>query len=278
MYTELFTFVLQRVPVDQWDEVLALLRDLQDVPSPESFCKPFYFVYWSLLSLVSSLRDGVPMRQPPRSSLLVLGNPACIQNLPQPIQQLPPSSTQSQMPPMVLAENFARFLLMQQPSYVRSPQLQMQHACTQMIREPPGSASLQTGIGPNQLFPQSNIQQPDPSISNFAFPPHANLYVSDASLVTSPDVSKSGFRLLGQGRASNGYSSSAESLPIKAEKYIVIFIFTEERTRPLFQKLDISWWEEFINEFFTPSAIMKITLGKDNQGTEAKPVGMSYMR
>lgn len=225
MYTELCTFVLQRVPVDQWDEVLAPLKDLQDVPSPESFCQPFYFIYRSLLSLVSSLCDGVPMRQcevPPRSC-----NPACIQNLPQPIQQLPPSSTQSQKPPMVLAENPARFFLMQQPSYMPPPQLQMQQACTQMIREPPGSASLQTGIGPNQLFPQSNIQQPDPSISDFTFP-HANLYVLDASLVTSPDVSKSGFRSLSQGKASNGYSSLAESLPIKAEKYIVIFIFTEE--------------------------------------------------
>ncbi|KAK2462278.1 hypothetical protein APHAL10511_005584 [Amanita phalloides] len=37
------------------------------------------------------------------------------------------------------------------------------------------------------------------------------------------------------------------------------------------KKLHLSWWEECIKEYFTPSAIMKITLWKDNQRTEAKP-------
>lgn len=36
-------------------------------------------------------------------------------------------------------------------------------------------------------------------------------------------------------------------------------------------KLHLSWWQECIKEYFTPTAIMKITLWKDNQRTEAKP-------
>jgi hypothetical protein len=39
------------------------------------------------------------------------------------------------------------------------------------------------------------------------------------------------------------------------------------------QKLQLSWWHELIKEYFTPKAIMKITLWKDNQKTEAKPFG-----
>ncbi|KAF8628168.1 hypothetical protein AX17_006038 [Amanita inopinata Kibby_2008] len=37
------------------------------------------------------------------------------------------------------------------------------------------------------------------------------------------------------------------------------------------KKLHLSWWEECVKEYFAPSAVMKITLWKDNQRTEAKP-------
>ncbi|PFH50567.1 hypothetical protein AMATHDRAFT_60844 [Amanita thiersii Skay4041] len=37
------------------------------------------------------------------------------------------------------------------------------------------------------------------------------------------------------------------------------------------KKLHLSWWEEFVKEYFTPSAIMKITLWKDSLRAEAKP-------
>ncbi|KAK0231320.1 LIM-domain binding protein-domain-containing protein [Armillaria fumosa] len=36
-------------------------------------------------------------------------------------------------------------------------------------------------------------------------------------------------------------------------------------------KLQLSWWNDLIKEYFTPRAVMKITLWKDNQKTEAKP-------
>ncbi|KAG5732265.1 hypothetical protein E4T56_gene11460 [Termitomyces sp. T112] len=37
------------------------------------------------------------------------------------------------------------------------------------------------------------------------------------------------------------------------------------------QKLQLSWWKDLINEYFTPKAMMKFTLWKDNQRNEAKP-------
>lgn len=37
------------------------------------------------------------------------------------------------------------------------------------------------------------------------------------------------------------------------------------------QKLQLSWWNELIKEYFTPKAVMKFTLWKDNQRNEAKP-------
>ncbi|KAG6845823.1 hypothetical protein H0H87_002511 [Tephrocybe sp. NHM501043] len=37
------------------------------------------------------------------------------------------------------------------------------------------------------------------------------------------------------------------------------------------QKLQLSWWSDLIKEYFTPKAMMKFTLWKDNQRTEAKP-------
>ncbi|KIM45777.1 hypothetical protein M413DRAFT_58609, partial [Hebeloma cylindrosporum] len=36
-------------------------------------------------------------------------------------------------------------------------------------------------------------------------------------------------------------------------------------------KLQLSWWSDLIKEYFTPKAVMKLTLWKDNQRNEAKP-------
>lgn len=41
------------------------------------------------------------------------------------------------------------------------------------------------------------------------------------------------------------------------------------------QKLQLSWWNDLIKEYFTPKAVMKFTLWKDNQRNEAKPFGSS---
>ncbi|KAF8164908.1 LIM-domain binding protein-domain-containing protein [Crassisporium funariophilum] len=37
------------------------------------------------------------------------------------------------------------------------------------------------------------------------------------------------------------------------------------------QKLQLSWWNDLIKDYFTPKAVMKLTLWKDNQRNEAKP-------
>ncbi|CAA7259582.1 unnamed protein product [Cyclocybe aegerita] len=37
------------------------------------------------------------------------------------------------------------------------------------------------------------------------------------------------------------------------------------------QKLQWAWWNELVKEYFTPKAVMKLTLWKDNQRNEAKP-------
>ncbi len=39
------------------------------------------------------------------------------------------------------------------------------------------------------------------------------------------------------------------------------------------QKHDLSFWNDVIKEYFTPRALMKLTLWKDNQKNEAKPFG-----
>lgn len=48
------------------------------------------------------------------------------------------------------------------------------------------------------------------------------------------------------------------------------------------QKLQLSWWNDLIKEYFTPKAVMKLTLWKDNQRNEAKPFGkylhISFLR
>ncbi|KAF8726509.1 hypothetical protein AX14_007819 [Amanita brunnescens Koide BX004] len=77
----------------------------------------------------------------------------------------------------------------------------------------------------------------DPSSSNFAVPPQANLL---------PPV--------GSGQGLQRLLQFSGILANESPK-----------------KLHLSWWEECVKEYFTPSAIMKITLWKDNQRTEAKP-------
>ena len=39
------------------------------------------------------------------------------------------------------------------------------------------------------------------------------------------------------------------------------------------QKLQLSYWDGLVRDFFTPKATVKITLWKDNQRNEAKPFG-----
>lgn len=39
------------------------------------------------------------------------------------------------------------------------------------------------------------------------------------------------------------------------------------------QKLQLSYWDSLIKEYFTPKASLKFTLWKDNQRNEAKPFG-----
>lgn len=44
------------------------------------------------------------------------------------------------------------------------------------------------------------------------------------------------------------------------------------------QKHNLSFWNDLIREYFTPSAIMRLTLWKDNQRIEAKPFGEYFYR
>lgn len=39
------------------------------------------------------------------------------------------------------------------------------------------------------------------------------------------------------------------------------------------QKLGLVFWENLVKDYFTPKAILKYTLWKDNQRNEAKPFG-----
>ena len=39
------------------------------------------------------------------------------------------------------------------------------------------------------------------------------------------------------------------------------------------QKHQLSYWDDLIREYFTPRAVMRLTLWKDNQRIEAKPFG-----
>lgn len=41
------------------------------------------------------------------------------------------------------------------------------------------------------------------------------------------------------------------------------------------QKLQLTYWNNLIKDYFTPRAVLKFTLWKDNQRNEAKPFGES---
>jgi len=51
------------------------------------------------------------------------------------------------------------------------------------------------------------------------------------------------------------------------------FLYNFELGINFLQKLQLSWWSDLIKEYFTPKAVMKLTLWKDNQRNEAKPFG-----
>ena len=95
----------------------------------------------------------------------------------------------------------------------------------------PGPVSIAPRPPQQPMAPQGPPGAPpplpatDPSSSHFAVPQAANLYVLDTPRATCPDISKSGLRPLVRDKASNGYSSSVASLPMKAQKYVVNFIF-----------------------------------------------------
>lgn len=40
-----------------------------------------------------------------------------------------------------------------------------------------------------------------------------------------------------------------------------------------YKKLGLTFWENVVKDYFTPKAILKYTLWKDNQRNEAKPFG-----
>lgn len=44
-------------------------------------------------------------------------------------------------------------------------------------------------------------------------------------------------------------------------------------TNHLLHKLQLSFWNDLVKTYFTPKAVMKFTLWKDNQRLEAKPFG-----
>jgi hypothetical protein len=46
-----------------------------------------------------------------------------------------------------------------------------------------------------------------------------------------------------------------------------------KRISRIMQKLGLVFWENLVKDYFTPKAILKYTLWKDNQRNEAKPFG-----
>lgn len=47
----------------------------------------------------------------------------------------------------------------------------------------------------------------------------------------------------------------------------------EARLTNNYKKLGLTFWENLVKDYFTPKAILKYTLWKDNQRNEAKPFG-----
>ncbi|KAF8691088.1 hypothetical protein AX14_002819, partial [Amanita brunnescens Koide BX004] len=62
-----FTFILQRIPVDQWEEVLNPLMGLQDVTFFDSV-QPFYIVFWCFRMLLLSYRGKLRAERMPMSA------------------------------------------------------------------------------------------------------------------------------------------------------------------------------------------------------------------
>ena len=170
-----------------------------------------------------NLHPSLPQPQPPFQPPLHQQSPRQTAAHPQrpssQPQQLIPGRPPSQSGPHTPSQNSLN---------VSNPRLPVAPPNPQPTHPSIGSGPVNIAPRPPQqsIAPQAppgappSLPATDPSNSNFAVQPQGNMYVFDASPVTFPDLSKSGFRALVQGKASNDCSSSAASSPVTAQKSV----------------------------------------------------------
>lgn len=74
--------------------------------------------------------------------------------------------------------------------------------------------------------------------------------------------------------ATNPPRSEAAPLPLalgNGQGLIRLLQFSGNLSSENPKKLQLSWWNDLVKEYFTPKAVMKLTLWKDNEKAEAKP-------
>ncbi|KAK1216482.1 hypothetical protein PQX77_020899 [Marasmius sp. AFHP31] len=147
----------------------------------------------------------------------------------------------------------------------QAPQQQQQQQQQQQPSHPPGAPPVDTSprdessppsattVGPSQPLmqpgPGNGIHGPLPPYQVHMTRPGGQLPNPTAGPSSVPQISS-----VGQGQGLMRLLQFSGGLA------------TEHKT----QKLQLAWWNDLVREYFTPKAIMKYTLWKDNQTTEAK--------
>ncbi|KAG2014029.1 hypothetical protein CC2G_010883 [Coprinopsis cinerea AmutBmut pab1-1] len=113
--------------------------------------------------------------------------------------------------------------------------------------------------------PPSQQQQPQPGGMVVRQPPPGNIPLPPQGIQNMPAPAP--MPLQPQPPSRNQYSSVIGS----GQGLIRLLQFSGILSSENKNKLQLSWWNDLVKEYFTPKAVMRFTLWKDNQKNEAKP-------
>ncbi|KAF8075901.1 LIM-domain binding protein-domain-containing protein [Lyophyllum atratum] len=128
-----------------------------------------------------------------------------------------------------------------------------QQPTSQMQIPVPGSGPQHLSIAPRP--PPTQVPLPGPVPSNVAPPTQAPSDTPPSAAAAIPRQQASPFAHVGNGQGL-----------IRLLNFSGVLAAEDKQN-----KLQLSWWSETIKEYFTPKAMLKFTLWKDNQRNEAKP-------
>ncbi|KAG7096572.1 hypothetical protein E1B28_003992 [Marasmius oreades] len=144
-------------------------------------------------------------------------------------------------------------------------------------RPPQASNAPQQHLAPQQQQHASGAPHAEPSPRDEPSPPSAPAGPSQSAIGPGAGMQgppPPGYSMMRPGQL-NSISSMAPSLPHPhavghGQGLLRLMQFSGVLANDSKTKLQLCWWEGLVRDFFTPKAIMKYTLWKDNQRAEAK--------